>query len=156
MNEQGHVKANVRIITGNYETGEVREIETHNLVVDAGLNLLRDLLSGATADVITHIAYGSDSTAPAAGQTALISQTGARFAYDTVTPALGQLVYDHYLDDGDGDMGTLKEAGLFTAAAAGTMFCRAVFPSIVKSDMTWVQVFWTITFVDPLIFILEV
>jgi hypothetical protein len=148
MKEQGKVKANVRIIMGDYRTGEVREVETHNLVVDAGLNLLRDLLCGDSITDITHIGYGSSSTVPAAGQTALVSQTGARFTYDNVSKAAGQLVYDHYLDDVDGDMGTLREIGLFTADTGVTMFCRAVFPAIIKSESTWVQIYWTITLAD--------
>jgi hypothetical protein len=142
------IRANLLLVYGDRLKGDVHMIYKHNLVVDAGLDLLRDLLCGDSSDVITHIAYGSDSTAAAAGQTELESQTGSRFAYDSVNKSAGQLVFDHYLDDGDGDMGDLKEAGLFTADVGGTMFCRATFSTIDKTATTWVQVYWTITFED--------
>lgn len=137
--------ANVAITVHDAETGAILEQqEAHNLVVNAGLNLIRDLLDGDAVAGITHFAVGTGTTAVSATQTALVTQV----LRDTVTSRTSnaqQLVVSYYLASGSANGNTLAEAGLFNAASGGTMFARVKLAStIVKTASIAVTFTWTI------------
>lgn len=139
--------SNVRVVAGDVRTGLEREVRTHNLVTTSGRNFLRDRVRGTEPVHITHIGYGDDSTAPAAGQTDLLGSVG-RWTLSNSTPGTGTLTYMHYLPSGAGALGTLCEIGLFNAASSGTMYARAVFTGISKTSSSYIKVVWELGWVD--------
>lgn len=117
----------------------------HNLVVTAGLNLLRDLLD-ATQTGITHFAVGTSATAPAAGDTALGAEVYRNVVSQRDKPANGQIVHRCFVPTTAANGVTLQEAGLFTAASGGTLFSRVTYSPILKTNSISVTITWTHTF----------
>lgn len=133
------------------ETGAVIEQhEKDNLVVTAGLNAIRQCFAAGTGAQITHFGLGSgagSTTAAAAGQTDLQGATKTRAALtSTVATTDATLICQYYLGSGTLNGSTLNEAGLFTAASAGTMYNRIVLGTpIVKTASVAVSFVWTLT-----------
>lgn len=124
--------------------------EVNNLVTTAGLNLIRACFASGTGTTITHFGIGAgagSTTAAAAGQTDLQGATKLRNALtstDATTNAT--LVCQYYLGSATGNGNTWNEAGLFTAASAGTMYNRVVLATpIVKTASVAVSFVWTLT-----------
>lgn len=137
--------ANVLVEVHDASTGAVLERrEAHNLVVNDGLNLVRDLLDGDSVAGLTHFAVGTGTAATAAGDTALGGEV-FRDAVGGRTSNAQQLVASYYLGSGSANGNTLGEAGLFNAASGGTMFARVkLSPTIVKTSSIAVTFTWTI------------
>lgn len=127
------------------ETGAlVGREELHNLVVDAGLNLLRDRLAGTSSAYPTHFAVGTGTTASSAAQTALVGETFRDAITQRITSAK-QLVIRYYLSSLNANGATLAEVGLFTASSGGTMFARAKLASVIAKTSSITATFtWTI------------
>lgn len=146
MRQQINLTANVHISIIDAETGELlREQRHHNLVVDAGLDLLRDFLDGDAPAAITHFGYGTGTAAVTAGDTALDTQT-ARPAITSKTGTVSkQWQATYFLTSTTGNGNTYGEVGLFNAATGGTMFARVkLSPVIVKTSSIAVNFVWTI------------
>lgn len=77
IKEQRTWRGHIRVIVFDRD-GKVKQIdEFDNLITDAGLNLIRDLLSGAVADgEIKYMAWGDDDTTPSAADTKLGNELG--------------------------------------------------------------------------------
>lgn len=99
------------------------------MIPSAGLHGIVGLLGGTDTPVdFTYIAYGSGTTAVAAGDTALGTQTGSRAVATVETLSI--------LKPNDTvrfsanivavAAGTATEIGVFTAATAGTMLLRTL------------------------------
>lgn len=98
----------------------------HNLFVTAGRNWVRDALNNdASLTGMTHLAVGTGTTAADPAQTSLVTEV-FRGALTATEKAEGKLTVELYLSSVDANGHTLAEAGAFNAAAAGTMFGRAV------------------------------
>jgi len=136
---------NVHVQVRDAATGELLAEQTHrNLVVNAGLNLIRDFLDGDAPTAPSHFGYGTGTNAVAAGDTALQTEV----ARDTLTSQASnaqQQVYTYYLGSLTGNGNTLGEAGIFNAASGGTMLCRVkLSPTIAKTASIAVTFTWTI------------
>jgi len=146
MRQTLDVDCNVTVQVRDAVTGELlHQQEHHNLVVDAGLNLLRDFLDGDAVTGITHFGYGTGTTAPTAAETALVAQT----ARDVLTGKVGTVsktwTATYYMSSSTGNGSTYGEAGLFTAASGGTMFARVKLnPAIAKTASIAVTFSWSI------------
>lgn len=129
----------------------INEQTVKNLVVNAGLahiaGRMKDTSGGYTIPTqMTHMALGSSSQTPAAGDTALVSQLGSR---NTLTTAGGTVsgatvTYTASFPAGDAT-GAVVEAGIFTASTSGTMLCRTTFPVINKGAGDSLVVTWVVT-----------
>lgn len=119
MKEAIQVKGTVRII----QDGKIL-VEKHNLVVDAGLNLIASRLKDTSDDALSHIAIGTSTTAPAAGQTALGAEQ-IRRPFSTIVVTANEIDCEIVFTslDTDADF-NWKEIGIFNAASGGTMFNR--------------------------------
>ena len=139
------MQTNVHVAVTDAATGAVlAEQAAHNLVVNDGLNLIRDLLDGDAVAGITHFAVGTGTAAATAGDTALGTEV-FRAAVTGRTSNSQQLVVSYYLPSGSANGNTLTEAGLFNAASVGTMFARVkLASSIVKTASIAVTFTWTI------------
>lgn len=128
------------------EFGELVEtLDVDNLVVTAGKNFIASRMKDATATAMTHMAVGTNNTAAAAGDTTLGTEVGAsRTALTSTTVSTNTVQYVCTFGAGVGT-GSLTEAGLFNAAAAGTMLARTVFSVITKAAGDSLTITWTIT-----------
>ena len=116
--------------------------EVDNLVVTAGKNYVADRMKN-NSTVMSHMAIGTGSTAAAAGDTALGSQT-ARTALTSTTVTDNEIVYVDTFPAGTGT-GAITEAGIFNASSVGTMLCRTVFSVVNKGANDAMTITWTVT-----------
>lgn len=117
-------------------------VDKQNLVVNGGLAFLANALVAASSSPFTHIAVGSGTTAPSAGQTALVTELGrVAFTYNVS----GSSVTLSATFNAGVATGTWNEAGIFNAASAGTMYARTTFATITKSASTVYIVTWVLS-----------
>lgn len=148
LNESVRTGVNVRVWRHDLRTGR-RELwdAGHNLVTNAGLNLIRDRLRGAAlVSALSHLAVGTNNTAAGAGDTAL----GAEVFRDIVTQSsvsASTVVIRYYLGPNDANGNTLREAGLFNASSGPTLYARRILSSpIVKTIDVAATFEWTLAF----------
>lgn len=127
--------------------GQKIEIVKDNLVVDGGIDLLCDALAtdGTRPAVLGYLGIGDDTTAAAAGDTALGNELDRNTTSYTHNTGESSFVLSATFAAGEGT-GDITEAGLFNAAAAGTMFNRVVFTAIPKQAGDSLDMTFTITF----------
>ena len=133
------------------EFGNLKD-ERHfdNMIVDAGFEGVAYRIAphdgAATSNPWNYIAIGTGSTAPAAGDTALLTELtriqDSEAAY-TATPSK-QLDLEATFGPGVGT-GNVAESGLFNAASGGDMLARQTFTTISKGASDTLTVTWTIT-----------
>ncbi len=142
--------------TGTFQIvieGQTRRqtINLSNLITDAGLNYMRDLLDGVVnpPTEIGYIALGSSSTAPANGDIKL----GAEFFRKAVTkqeiPATGQVQTTCYVAPYEANQ-QIQEIGVFAGPAAsatpdsGVLIARVLW-SHLKTELESLQIVRTDT-----------
>ena len=114
-----------------------------NLVVTAGKVFVASRMKDATATAMSHMAVGTNSTAAAAGDTALGSES-ARVALTSTTASSNTIIYVATFPAGTGTA-ALTEAGILNASSGGTMLCRTVFTAVNKGAADAMTITWTIT-----------
>jgi len=127
------------------------EREDHNLVVTGGLGHVTSRLIGATENVMGWMEVGTDGTAAATAQTALIAAVGgSRTALTSSTQQTTTLTNDtvQFLCTFGAGVGTgaLVEAGVFNASSGVKMFCRTVFSVINKGALDTLTITWKVKF----------
>lgn len=122
-----------------------------NLLVNAGIGLMLDLLIGAGGTAYnnanSYLGIGDSTTAAAAGQTDLQAATNkVRQAMDATYPQRsGQTVtWRATFGTGAGNF-SIQEQAIFNAAAAGTMLNRRVSDLGTKTSATTLQLTMTVT-----------
>ena len=130
------------------ENGNVKQQDSKNLVVNPGLAFIVSRVINTAEAVMSHMAVGTGTAATAAAQTALVSES-ARVALTSSTIVTTTVTGDsvQYIAAFGPGVGTaaITEAGLFNAAAAGTMLARTVFPVINKGANDTLTLTWKIT-----------
>jgi len=110
-----------------------------------GKQQLGDLMRGDVAGKkISHLALGTDGTAPTPADTALYGEQ-FREAIDSTSRTGTAVKITTVVEYGEANGGgsvTYQEAGLFNDPTAGQMFVRANFPAKVKNS----SVQWTLEF----------
>ena len=117
--------------------------EVNNLVVTTGKNFVASRIKDATASAMSHMAIGTGSTSPAAGDTALGNES-ARVALTSTTVTNADVAYVSSFGAGTGT-GAITEAGLFNASSSGTLFCRTTFSVVNKGADDSMTITWTVT-----------
>ena len=117
--------------------------EVDNLVVTAGKGYVASRMKDTTATAMSHMAIGTGSTAAAAGDTALGTES-ARTALTSTTVTNNEVVYVDTFGAGTGT-GAITEAGVFNASSGGTMLCRTVFSVVNKGADDSMTITWTVT-----------
>jgi hypothetical protein len=137
----GFVKA--RLLDPNGKVKEEKDLG-FNLIVDTGKQGIADqLLAAPTIPKPTHMGIGTGTTAPAAANTALVTETGTRQA---LTKTRSGNVVTNVATFGAGvGTGAITEAGIFTAVSAGTIYSRIVFSAINKGANDTLELTWTYT-----------
>jgi hypothetical protein len=132
-------------LTGNLTIAVNDEIvqETKNLVVTAGKNFVASRMKDTTKAAMTHMAVGTGTTAAAAGNTTLVSESD-RNALTSTTVTNNEIAYVCTWAAGDATA-ALTEAGIFNASSGGDMLCRTVFSVVNKGASDSMTITWTIT-----------
>ncbi|OUW93090.1 MAG: hypothetical protein CBD88_07555 [Flavobacteriales bacterium TMED228] len=117
--------------------------EVNNLVVTTGKNYVASRIKDTTAAAMSHMAIGTGSTSPAAGDTTLGTET-ARVALTSTTVTNADVAYVASFGAGTGT-GAITEAGLFNSSSAGTLFCRTTFSVVNKGADDSMTITWTVT-----------
>jgi hypothetical protein len=143
MNDGLKLRGEVALVLRDKNGNVKEERKINNLIVDTGLNFICDRMKDDET-AMTHMALGSGTTAPAAGNTALESQLGSREALDSSTVTNNQIVFISSFEAGD-STGAVSEAGIFNAASGGTMLCRVTFSVVNKAADDVLSINWTIT-----------
>ena len=144
INDTLKLRGDLQIVLKDKD-GKVKESRTEkNLIVSAGLTFICDRMADASSSVMSHMAVGSGTTSPAAGNTDLVSILGAREALDSTTSSSNTVVYVSSFEAGEGT-GAITEAGVFNASTSGTMLCRTVFAVVNKGANDTMAITWTIT-----------
>jgi hypothetical protein len=131
-----------------------------NRIVASGRQLVAELFSGSFTGpppvAVSHMAVGTDATAPADDQTALLAQRGDRNPIANVQVSTFdeggvarvrvrlETVFD--FDQANDPAVPLREAGIFTAATGGAMYNRVVFEGVTKTDAFRLTLFWDVVF----------
>jgi hypothetical protein len=145
---------NVVITVTDAKTGNViEEIRTHNLVVTAGRNLLRDLIYGDTVTGMTHFGLGIGTQPISAARTSLAINSDIEVFRDVWTtrakPADATVGFTYYLDSSSANGNTLTAAAMFSQASGGTMYAIVNFTPIVKTSSISVTFAWSLTWSVP-------
>ena len=97
----------------------------------------------ASATAMSHMAVGTNSTAAAAGDTALGTEAG-RAALTSTTVSTNTVTYVGTFAAGTGT-GALVEAGILNASSSGTLLCRTVYTTVNKGANDSMTITWVIT-----------
>ena len=122
----------------------VREID--NLVVTAGKGFVASSMIKTTSNspaAMTHMAIGSNTTNPAAGDTALGTELG-RVALTSGTVSGAVVTYVATFAAGTGT-GAVVEAGILNASSGGTLLCPTEFDVVNKGSADAITITWTVT-----------
>lgn len=147
INENVKAKGLVSLVLTD-ENGQVKDTQTHNMIMQVGLAYITSRMKDATAGAMSHLAIGTGTTAATNTQTALVTES-ARVALTstnqvTTTTTNDAIQYVATFNPGTGTA-ALTEAGIFNAASAGTMLARTVFSVINKGDNDTLTITWKIT-----------
>ena len=153
------MQENMKKLRGCLEIALMRASDGHvlerqkieNAIATAGRAwVLNALLSGeaATAQALSHLGVGADTTAPATGDTALGDET-VRIAVGTwgtggLTSSTPYIQAQAQLATDEGNT-TLAEVGLFNSSASGTILGHATFSTINKTTSNTLGITYTIS-----------
>lgn len=145
--------ARIRVYKGDVQTPEnlLREFEQHNLVVNAGKNLIASFMggrSGAAYNPISYCALGTGTTAAAAGDTALQTEVYRKPISSTSYASTGKVIFDTTFSTLEANNYTLTELGWLNAESAGTLLSHIILSggnTIAKTADRSLQVTYTFT-----------
>jgi len=140
------IGCNVMIEVRDGDTGPViARQEGHNLVVNEGLDIIRDMLGGDLNEEPTDIAVGTDNTAVVATDTTM----GLEVFRNQITRRLDsaqQITFQLFISTTQANGNTLVEAGLFRVKnQVDRLFARIVYLPIVKTVSVSVTYTWQVT-----------
>lgn len=143
INEKINATGELKIVLRDKDGNVKMEKTEKNLVVTSGKAFIASRMVGTGSAVMSHMAVGTSTTAPVAGQTALVSEI-ARAAIVSGTSATNVVTYSAVFAAGVGT-GAITEAGILNAGAAGTMLSRTVFSVVNKEADDSLTINWQIT-----------
>lgn len=117
--------------------------EIPNLVVTAGKGYVASRMKDTTDGAMSHMAVGTSSTAAAASDTALGTESG-RVSLTSTTVSANVITYVATFPAGTATA-ALTEAGVLNASNGGTMLCRTVFATVNKGASDAMTITWAIT-----------
>ena len=117
--------------------------EVDNLVVTAGKGYVASRMEGTSANVMSHMAIGSGTSAAAASDTALGNEL-ARTALTSTNVSGADVTYVDTFGAGTGT-GAVTEAAILNASSGGTMLCRTVFSVVNKGASDSMTITWVVT-----------
>lgn len=147
INENVKAKGIVSLVLTD-ENGQVKDTQTHNMIMQVGLAYITSRMKDATATAMSHMAVGTGTTAAENSQTALVTES-ARVALTSTTQVTTTTTNDAIQYVATFNPGTataaITEAAILNAASAGTMLARTVFSVINKGANDTLTITWKIT-----------
>lgn len=104
------------------------------MIVNAGLNLMRDLMADPLKEPPSHVAVGTGTTTEVAGDTTLESEVKRITLTATTKSGYGILEYVSELSSTEANGNSLSEMGVLNAAAAGDMLLRKTHAAFSKTS----------------------
>ena len=107
------------------------------MIVDNGLNQIRDWMCGESATYPLYIGVGTGTTTETSSDTALESEeypNGSSRSSTTITSTDYSINFRMDIEDDELNGKTLAEKGLFTASTGGIMYSRQTYPDIEKDS----------------------
>ncbi len=159
MDELHDMRGRLTLRVSDEEGRTLYERPHKNRIVTSGRMLVARLFggveSGATLAQVTHMAVGTNGTAPTDADVALRAQRGDRkkigevsyeeFPEGGVTRVRARLTAEFDFDEANGN-DPLREAGVFNAEEEGIMYNRVVFDPVTKTDAFKLTLIWDIVF----------
>ena len=144
INDNLKLRGDVAIVLKDKD-GNIKDTrEITNLVVNTGLTFICARMAAASAGVMSHMAVGSGTTSPAAGQTDLVSILGSREALDSTSASSNTITFVSSFEAGEGT-GAITESAIFNASSGGTMLARVTFAAVNKAAADTMSITHTIT-----------
>ena len=143
IQDQIKVTGELKITVTNDEGNVKKEVIVPNIVVTDGKEYIASRMKDATATAMSHMAIGTGSTAAAAGDAALGTESG-RVALTSTTVTSNAVAYVATFPAGTGT-GANTEAGILNASSSGDLLCRTVFSVINKGAADTLGITWTVT-----------
>lgn len=128
------------------ENGDIESVSRKNLIVNVGYDFICDSIGLASGrpSVMSYIAVGTGTTAPAAAQTALVTEIARVSAIYTHTAGTKTFKITTTFNPGTGT-GAITEAAILNASSAGIMLNRVSFPVINKGAADTIVAEFTFT-----------
>lgn len=163
MREKNEMKGCLTLRLYDREGRLLHDRRHDNRIVTSGRQMVARMFGGVSTGSaptrVTHMAVGTDATAPADADTALRAQRGGR-------KQIGEVAYEEFDEPVAGgsvrrvrtrltaefDFGEangnepLREAGVFNAASGGVMYNRVTFEPVTKTDAFKLTLVWDIVF----------
>jgi len=147
ITESMKITGQVHVVRKNEFGAILEERSIPNLVVTSGKNYIASKMVATTNSPVsmTHMAIGSNNTAPVPGDFQLGTQLG-RTTLSGSTVLNNTVTYTATFQAGLGD-GAVQEAAIFNGATspAATMLCRTTFPTVNKGSGDSITITWVIT-----------
>lgn len=142
MRPEGHLE----VWAVNEDGSEEKIIDEKNLVVDAGLDYLRDRVQGDSSEQIEKFCFGTDSTSESASDTDLGTQVHVENWDSYSDTATGESRWEGLLDsiEPSGQPHDIAEFGV--KLSDGTLFARTTFTASTKDNTQEWRVRYTLTF----------
>lgn len=158
MHETMNMHGRVRLI-GETRSGQIVLDRRHdNRIVQSGRQLVAQRFAGVPGTppaIVSHMGVGTGGTAATDADIKLVAERArnaiAAPVYSSIVDAGGiqrikvslQTVFDFGEANGTDP---LREAAVFTAASAGTMYNRVVFDAVTKANTFKLTLIWDIVF----------
>ncbi|MBI2127197.1 MAG: hypothetical protein HYU02_07815 [Thaumarchaeota archaeon] len=107
----------------------IKEGHGWNLIVDVGKQKVIDYIVNLAPSGFTHCGIGTDSTAPAAGNTTLGAQVDRRAIDDKRRSGTDARLTTFFPSTSPAVGSTIREMGIFDAVSGGNLYARAVSPT---------------------------
>lgn len=148
-NEKIVATGTLKIVVTAPDGSVKQEQEVKNLVVTTGLGYIASRMKDTTDTAMSHMAIGTGSTAAAAGNTTLGTES-ARVALTSTTVTGPAVAYVASFPAGTpASLTAITEAGIFNASSSGTLLCRTVFSVVNKDVNDTMSITWTVTMAAP-------
>jgi hypothetical protein len=158
MQESMDMQGNVRLLLEDRDGRIVLDRVHSNRIVKTGRQLVAQLFAGVPGtppSKVTHMAVGTGPDAATDDQATLVAERARNPVtapvYTEIVDSAGvtrvkvslQSVFDFGEANG---ADPLREAGIFTAASAGTIYNRVVFDPVTKANTFKLTLIWDIVF----------
>jgi hypothetical protein len=110
------------------------------LIVNSGLNQIRDFLNGDSPDPPSHLAVGTGTTAANASDTTLETEVLRKAVEKEEKATAGVIEYSVNIDSTEANGNNLSEIGIFNASSGGVMSIRRTHLAYQKTSSFGVKV----------------
>ena len=145
MNLQENLKAHGELTVTVFDrTGNVKSaMKVPNLVVTVGKNYIASRMVGTASTVMSHMAIGTGTGTPIAGDTTLGTEAG-RVGLTSFTASTNTVTATATFPAATGT-GAITEAGILNGSSGGTLLCRTTFPVVNKAAGDSIAITWVVT-----------